>query len=208
MIAPHCNVEQLRRHAGLLRHAAHSFCKRLRGSCGFKRQLRPFPGKAADHLYQHREMPVNLTVPAAGKETNQGRLPDVILPDGSNLVHQGVPYELRFQPGFLEQGSLKGEDAHHQVQHAHHLGNAAAVPCPYLRGDKINDFGMRAALADLLRQTQVESRVVDQNEAVRLVLPYPLQNGEKTLPEPPVLLEHLHHADDGGFIRPILHAGA
>ena len=118
-----------------------------------------------------------------------------------------MPHKLRSQAGFLEQGSLKREDAHHQIQHAHHLGNAPAMPCPHLRGDKINDFGVGKTLADPLRQPQIEPRIINQNKAIRLVLPYPLQNGEKTPSEPSVFFEHLHHADNGGFIRPVFHAG-
>ena len=41
-----------------------------RGSGGFKRQFRTFPGKAVHYLYKYREMPVNFTVPAAGKKTD------------------------------------------------------------------------------------------------------------------------------------------
>ena len=102
-----------------------------------------------------------------------------------------MPHKLRSQAGFLEQGSLKREDAHHQIQHAHHLGNAPAMPCPHLRGDKINDFGVGTTLADPLRQPQIEPRIINQNKAIRLVLPYPLQNGEKTPSEPSVFFEHL-----------------
>ena len=71
MIFSHRNVEQFRRHAGFPHHAAHSFRQSLRGSGGFKRQFRPFPGKAVHYLYKYREMPVNFTVPAAGKQTDQ-----------------------------------------------------------------------------------------------------------------------------------------
>src|SRR5262249_15813972 len=61
---------------------------------------------------------------------------------------------------------FKGKNAEHEIDEARHFSDASTVPRPNLRADVINCLVAFRMLSQRARQSQIESRVVDQNHCV------------------------------------------
>ena len=108
------------------------------------------------------------------------------------------------ETGGLKNIFLEGEDAEHLVEDVGHLGNAAFIPGPDLWGDVVDDLGGWQGLVHGLGHAKVETRVVDQDEGVRLAGDDVRQDDLEFLLKPAVALEYLPDAHDGGVLHPVL----
>ena len=72
----------------------------------------------------------------------------------------------RAQTGFVVELGFKRKNAEHQIEKARHLFDSAAIPGPNLRADVVNYSLFRRLLPQRAGQTQIETRIVDQDHGV------------------------------------------
>src|SRR4051812_11525817 len=82
----------------------------------------------------------------------------------------GVADENRAQPRGIIELSFKRKDAEHEVERLCHLRNAAAIPRPHLRADVVNDLRVRSAFSQRARDSQIEARIIYEDDGVGLCL--------------------------------------
>src|ERR1700730_14518967 len=76
--------------------------------------------------------------------------------------------EDRAQSALIVELGFERKDAEHQIEPARHLLDATAVPGPHLRTDVVNNFLRRRSLSQDAGEAQIESRIIDQHNRVRL----------------------------------------
>ena len=98
---------------------------------------------------------------------------------------------------------FKREDTQHQVQRLRHSGYPALIPCPHLGANVVDYFCVRQALFNRMRQPQIETRVINQNEHIRLELFNLRKHLIETLFKPLIMLENFPYAHDRGILDPV-----
>src|SRR4029077_17800318 len=62
--------------------------------------------------------------------------------------------------------SFERKNAEHKIDEARHFFDAPTVPCPDLRADVINSFVALRVPSQSARQSQIETRIIDQDDCV------------------------------------------
>src|SRR4029077_17951748 len=65
---------------------------------------------------------------------------------------------------------LERKNAQHKIDESHHFFDAPTVPRPDLRADVINSFVALRLPSQCARQSQIETRIIDQNDCVGFAL--------------------------------------
>src|SRR5438309_3610206 len=98
--------------------------------------------------------------------------------------------ENRAQPACIIEIGFERKNAEHEIKPARHLFNATAVPGPDLRTDVVDNFLQRGFLRQRPREPQIEARVIDQHDRVRLTLSNLAQRLAKLFSKVTVVLDH------------------
>ena len=108
------------------------------------------------------------------------------------------------QSALVIEVGFEREDAKHEVEPARHLLDPAAVPCPNLRTDVVNDFLAGRFHSQCAREPQIESGIINQNDGPWLARIDLAQRFMKLFPEIAVMLDHFPEPEHARFFDPVL----
>ena len=123
---------------------------------------------------------------------------------GSERFEEGMTCEDRAQSARLVHRLLERKDADHQVEKASHFWNPSAVPSPNLRADVKENLPGIVAPPQGFRQPEIESRIVDQNDGVRLCFFDLVEHPVEFVSKVAVMLQDVPEPQDAGFRDPIV----
>ena len=154
--------------------------------------------------FQHdRENLADFAEPAPGEKADQVMLPFLVRSQGREILNHRMPDEDGAESRFVVELRLKRKYAEHQLQVARHLADSSPVPRPDLGADVVDDLQGRRFLLQSARQTQIESRIIDQHNGVRIDLRHFSKSALELLTEISIPLHHFPQPDDRGGIAPI-----
>src|SRR4026208_1220836 len=86
---------------------------------------------------------------------------------------------------------FKRKNAEHQIDEVRHSPDASAIPSPYLGADVVNDLLLPRLSAQCARETQIETRVINEDHCVGFALSNFTERFLKLFPEITIFPEHL-----------------
>src|SRR5262249_41803904 len=144
----------------------------------------------------------------ARKQPNQIRIAlSIDLLRLESLDH-GVADKHRAESRFHVEIRLERENAEHEIDEARHLFNPAAVPCPDLRADIIDYFVALQLPVQRAGQSQIETRIVNQNDCVGFAFVNFAERLTELLSKIAVLSQHFPQAENRRVTNPILKLSA
>src|ERR1700681_1465268 len=108
------------------------------------------------------------------------------------------------QSALIVELGFERKDAEHQIEPARHLLDPAAVPGPDLRADVVNNFLRWRLFPQRACETQIESRIIDQHNRVRLTRLDFSERLVKLFSKVMVMLDHFPQSEHAGFLDPVL----
>src|SRR4029453_9515750 len=103
----------------------------------------------------------------------------------------------------LIHGGLEKEKTKEEGEKTRHLLDASAIPGPDLWADVVNYLLLPRLPSQCVRQTQIETRVIDQHNGVGFALLNFLQGFAKLLPKITVFPDHFPQTEDRGIAQPV-----
>ena len=97
----------------------------------------------------------------------------------------------RPQASLVVEIDFKRKNAEHQIDEVRHSLDASAVPSPYLGADVVNYLLLTRMSAQCARETQIETRVINEDDCVGFALSNFPERFVKLLPEITIFPEHL-----------------
>ncbi len=162
-----------------------------------------FAGEDGSGFEEWGEVFGDFAAAAAGEETDEERVAAFGETAGAVPCDERVAGEDGGEPAAFIEFFFEGEDAEHEVEETRHFGDAAAVPCPDLGADVVDDAAGEAGFAEGGGEAEIEARVVDEDDGVGFEGVDGLEGLGEAAAEPWVFAEDLDETDDPGFLDPV-----